>query len=375
MREAGSRIPNGILQENAMYPVVFPILNDLLLDGADIAGGQAPGEPALERMHMALQEYARQGFTTVTEMGATPDSLALLNEMASQQSLAVDVIAVALSKAYTTEQVSELYSPDYHQNLRVGGSKIILDGGSPGRSAFLRIPYHVQLDGEQEYRGYPHIAEQAELNALMLANHSSEIPLYIHALGDAAVDQAITGLQYIQKTTSKSASRPQLIHVQQAGEDQLELLSKLGATLTFQVAHNYYFGDYHQQTIYGPQRTARLNPANSALRHGLSVSIHHDSPVHPINQFTLIWAAVNRLTRSGRTIGPEEKISVLEALQASTVNAAFQFFEEDQKGTIEAGKLADLVILSDNPLTIGAERLNEITVVQTFKRGKTIYPQ
>jgi predicted amidohydrolase YtcJ len=162
-RVAGGQEPNGILQENAMYGVIFPVLNKLLDGGADIQAGAAPGESALRHMDAALQEYMRQGFTTVTEMGATPLPLALLEEMARQQRLPVDVVAMPISKAYEPEQVAALYSAQYRNRLRIGGIKIVLDGGSPGRSAYLREPYHVQLPGEQNYRGYPHIEDQAPL--------------------------------------------------------------------------------------------------------------------------------------------------------------------------------------------------------------------
>ncbi len=101
--------------------------------------------------------------------------------------------------------------------------------------------------------------------------------------------------------------------MQQAREEQLAALAGLGARVSFQVAHNFYFGDFHADQIYGPERTARLNPARSALDHGLSVSIHHDSPVHPVDPWMLIWAAANRTTRSGHVIGPEQRVTVFRA--------------------------------------------------------------
>ncbi len=362
MRWPDSQEPNGILQESAMYPVIFPVMNALL-----------SGEGALQRVEAALAEYTAQGFTTVTEMAATPELMILLGEMARQQRLPVDIIAMLLSNAYQVEVVSDLYSTDYENRLRVGGIKIILDGGSPGRSAFLREPYHRQLPGETNYRGYSQIADQVVLNDLVLENYQAGIPLYIHALGDAAVDQAIVALQQLPRQGTRALRQTQLIHVQQLQEDQLDLLADLNVSLTFQVAHNYYFGDFHSKEIYGPLRTARLNPVRSALDRGLSVSIHHDSPVHPIDQFTLIWAAVNRVTRSGAVIGPGQKITVMEALHASTIGPAYQFFEADQKGSLEAGKLADMIVLSDNPLEIDPMALRDIQVLQTIKQGRTVF--
>ncbi len=110
LREVGSQEPNGMLQETAMFPVVFPILNKLITGGADIAAGLPPTADALRRVEVALSEYAEQGFTTVTEMGATPQALAVLQTMADQQRLNLDVIVMAFSKAYTSSQVEQLYS-------------------------------------------------------------------------------------------------------------------------------------------------------------------------------------------------------------------------------------------------------------------------
>ncbi len=163
------------------------------------------------------------------------------------------------------------------------------------------------------------------------------------------------------------------VHVQQALEAQLDKIADIGATITFQAAHNYYFGDLHEAFIYGPQRTARLNPARSALDRNISVSIHHDSPVHPVNQMLLIWTTVNRVTRSGKVIGPDQRISVMDALKASTINAAYQFLEDDWKGSIEPGKAADFVVLSANPLEVDPLTIKDIQIVETIKDGESVY--
>jgi len=350
LRLPDSREPNGILQESAQGVV------RRLSAGFDVE----PGDDALQRMDSALKEYAAHGFTTVTNMGG---SGGVLREMARQQRLPLDVIAAGSDQTYSAEYVNR---------FRVGGSKMILDGGSPGRSAYLRDPYFKQQPGEQGYRGYPRYGNQEEIDAQVEAYYRAGTPVHIHALGDAAVAQAIAAVQAAEAAVPGDDRRTQLIHVQQAQEDQLDTLSTLDVTLTFQVAHNYYFGDFHHEVIYGPERTARLNPARSALDRGLSVTIHHDAPIHPVDQMMLIWASVNRVTRSGKVIGPEQRISVMEALKASTLNAAYQFFEEDSKGSIEVGKLADFVVLSDNPLKVDPMTLKDIQVIETIKEDTPV---
>ncbi len=371
LRESDGMQPNGILQESAMYPVVLPVLNRLVSGNSDATSGNPPTEDALQRLDDALLEYASRGFTTVTEMAATALSMNLLREASRQQRLTLDVAAAGNSRMFTSEQIAALYSPGYRERLRLAGVKIVLDGGSPGRSAYLLAPYHQQLAGEQDYRGFPQFAA-AELIDLVESSYRAQIPVYIHALGDAAVAQAIEAIEQAHAVPGDDR-RTQLIHVQQALETQLDKIAAIGATITFQAAHNYYFGDLHEAFIYGPERTARLNPARSALDRNISVSIHHDSPVHPVDQMLLIWTTVNRVTRSGKVIGSDQRISVMDALKASTINAAYQFHEEDRKGSIEPGKAADFVVLSANPLEVDPQTIKDIQIVETIKDGASVY--
>ena len=196
---------------------------------------------------------------------------------------------------------------------------------------------------------------------------------FIHALGDAAVEQCINAVGYAEATDPYDDIRTQLIHLQVVGEDQFDKLEKLDVSLTFQIAHNYYFADFHNSTTLGPERTRKLNAMKTAFDRGFSITFHHDSPVHPVDQLMLIWIAVNRESRSGAVYGPEERLSVYQALRAATIEGAWQFHEEDRKGSLEKGKLADMVVLSANPLKIKRENLRNIQVLETIKEGKTVF--
>ncbi len=362
-RLPGSREPNGILEETAHIPVMMRAAGGLL--------GDAVGAGRL--VEQALDLYVRNGYTTVTEMAADESSLTLLRRLAADGRIPVDVVAFLFFATSSAAETAAAHTPAYTDHLRVGGGKINLDGGSPGRTAFLRKPYHVQLPGEEGYRGYSSIADQERMNRIVASYYEAGVPLAIHALGDAALDQCITALREAEARFPGDDRRTQLIHLQQAQEDQLDALEDLDVTLTFQVAHNFYFGDFHREVIYGPERTERLNPARSALDRGLSVTLHHDSPVHPVDPFLLIWTAVERSTRSGRVIGADQRISVQQALEASTIEGARQLFEEDRKGSIEVGKLADLVILDRDPLAIPTAELRNLVVLETIKEGATVY--
>jgi len=359
--QPGSRQPNGLVEEQAWMPVYQRLFN-----------------PSPEKQKMLLEKaaahYASRGFTTVQD-GATfnPQVVRSLKQLGAEQKLPVDVVLypyAPFTKPFSSELEGER---DYKNGIRFGGVKLVLDGGTPGRTAFLRQPYHTQLPGERRYRGYPHQSQQSQIDAEVSRFYGLGIPLNIHALGDAAVDQAIAAVSAAEAEYPGGDRRTNLIHLQLVNDDQFDQLQKLDVTLTFQVNHNYDFGDFHRQVTLGPERAARLNPARTSIDRGFNTTIHHDAPVHAVDQLALISAAVNRTTRSGKLLGAAQKITVMEALKASTINAAHQYFEESSKGSIQVGKLADFVILSANPIRVRAEELADIEVLETIKAGRSVY--
>jgi predicted amidohydrolase YtcJ len=158
-----------------------------------------------------------------------------------------------------------------------------------------------------------------------------------------------------------------------AREDQLDAMGELGVTPSFFVGHVYYWGDRHRDIFLGPERAARISPLASALRRKLRFTVHDDTPVTPANPLLLVWGAVNRQTLAGEVLGAAQRISALEALRAVTIDAAWHNFEERRKGSIEPGKLADLVVLDRNPLQVAPPAIRDITVLETIVGGRTGY--
>jgi len=129
----------------------------------------------------------------------------------------------------------------------------------------------------------------------------------------------------------------------------------------------------HRDVLLGPVRGARISPLKSALTRGIQFSVHLDSPVTPMSPLQAVWSAVNRQTRSGKVLGPEQRITPLEAMRAVTIDAAWQEHDEKIKGSIEAGKMADFTILAENPLKIDPLKIREIPVLETIVGGKSVY--
>jgi predicted amidohydrolase YtcJ len=153
--------------------------------------------------------------------------------------------------------------------------------------------------------------------------------------------------------------------------DQIERMAALGVTPSFFSAHTYYWGDRHAAIFMGPDRAANMSPARWALEAGVRFSSHLDTPVTPMLPLQAVWSQISRESTAGVVIGPEQRIDRTSALRAVTIDAAWQVFMDDKIGSIEPGKRADLVVLSDNPLTAGDVR--SIKVDRTVIDGATVY--
>jgi predicted amidohydrolase YtcJ len=361
-RYAGTNEPNGVLEELACMGIRNMIPPRAFNEHLDI-------------IEKAVELYRSKGYTTVQE-GAifTRESYDVLKSAAEQGRLKIDVVGYPLYPA--VPELMKHYDPaqTYGNNFRIGGAKLLLDGGLPGYTAYLREPYHKKLPGmAQDYRAYPFYEDQGLIDGWVAEFFENDWPHLIHALGDAAIDQFLEAVEKAEKNYPGKDRRPVLIHAIVMPEDQLDRARDLGVVVSFFSAHNHIFSDFHVSDTIGPDRGARINPAASALKRSMKFTIHHDSPVTPVDQLFLIWAAVNRVGESGEVHGPDQCISPLEALKASTIYAAYQYFEEHTKGSLEPGKIADMVILSDNPLTVDPMAIREIEILETIKEGVTVY--
>jgi predicted amidohydrolase YtcJ len=183
----------------------------------------------------------------------------------------------------------------------------------------------------------------------------------------------IDALELASETTPLGDHRSVMIHAQTVREDQLDRMQQLGIIPSYFSAHTFFWGDWHRDSVLGVERASRISPTASTLRRGMPFTVHNDAPIVPPDMIRLLWATVNRITRSGETLGASQRISPLEAIRAVTANAAYQHFEEHTKGSLTPGKQADLVILSENPVTVLPETILEISIVETISRGKTVY--
>lgn len=252
---------------------------------------------------------------------------------------------------------------------QVGAVKLVADGSIQGYTGFLTRPYH--RHEEPDYIAYPTMAQQ-RLDDIVLRLHQRDQQMAIHANGDAAIDAVISAFAKAQAEHPRKDPRAVVIHAQMSRQDQLEQMQALGLTPSFFNSHVYYWGDRHRDVFIGPERAANISPTASAEALGLVYSLHLDYPVVPLDAMTMLWSAVARETSGGQILGAHQRISVEQALRAMTLDAAWQIFREQDLGSIEVGKLADMVVLSDDPSREGAD-IRGIQVLQTYVGGRKLY--
>lgn len=200
----------------------------------------------------------------------------------------------------------------------------------------------------------------------------NNIQIIFHANGDAAIDDAVFAIEKAGITASAD-KRPVIIHSQFQRPDHLPKYAQLGITPSYFTNHVFFWGDVHRRNV-GEKSAAFISPLKTAKAAGIITSNHSDFNVTPLDPFLILWTAVKRETRSGKILGPDERVDVYTALQGLTSGPAYQFFEDKRKGTIREGLLADFVILDKNPLKVRAvDGLREIKVLQTIKEGRTIF--
>ncbi len=361
-REEGTDVPNGVLEEMASFIPLIKFMSTLDSHANEIIA------------KAGLEAYTRFGYTTAQEGRATQENCETWKTLAGRNELPIDVAAYPDIQSQMNYMLEVGDSENYVNHYRVAGVKLSLDGSPQGKTAWLTEPYVVPPQGQSsDYRGYPAIQDDAEVQRLVDSAYAHDWQILVHCNGDAAGDQLIRTIDQAVETYGQGDRRPVMIHAQTARFDQLDKMKELGIMPSFFSMHTFYWGDWHRDQTLGKERAWKISPTATALEKGMLFTEHHDAPVALPSSIMILHTTVNRVSRSGAIIGPEERISPYEALSSITKWAAYQYFEEDTKGTLQPGKLADLVILDRNPLKVDPMEIKDITVLETIKEGKTVY--
>lgn len=360
-RKPGSQEPTGLLMETAWISLHEQLPNP--------GHGQEPGQ-----IKFAQDLYAAAGVTTAQEGATMAAQVDVLQRAADRDELFIDIVSYPfigdLGKVLKVHPVATF--GQYHHRLKLGGCKIIADGSPQGRTAFFTTPYLTGgPDGEKNWRGEPTFSQDV-LNGMFKACYDDGLQVLAHANGDAAIDAVLQAHAQAIAGQPERDRRTVVIHSQFVRKDQLQKYINYRLIPSLYTEHTFFFGEAHVKNR-GFEQASFISPMKSAIELGLSPTNHTDFSVVPIDQMMTVWSAVNRKMRNGEVLGPDERIAPIDAIKAITINAAYQYFEENSKGSIEPGKLADLVILDKNPLKVPPDDIKHIKVVETIKEGRTIY--
>lgn len=355
-RYQNSSEPNGVFEETAAYP-----LQQLAMS--------AYKDP-IGSVKSAMEIYAKNGITTAQDGASSKETIGLMQAADAQGKINLDIISYPIGQNGLLKEIDTLSFGSYTGRIKIGGIKLILDGSPQGKTAYLTEPYYKPPHSESDsYKGYP-LIPQSEVSKWVKEYAELKIPIMAHANGDAAADMLI---EAVEQANMNSDHRTIMIHAQTVREDQLDQMRELKIIPSYFSTHTFYWGDWHRDSVFGEERAMRISPTKSSLDRNMPFTVHNDAPVVPPDMIRLLWSTTNRKTRSGKVLGEEQKISTYAALEAMTINAAYQHFEDDIKGTIEVGKQADLVVLSEDPLSIHPEKLLNLKVVATYSKGTEIF--
>ena len=362
-RRESDQQPNGVMEENAHFMVLLKLLPKL---------GDREIAVLVEK---GAETYARYGYTTAQEGAAMAAWAHVLEKPENRAGLKIDVVFYPTLAMIGDDPImsSPLVSRQYNQHFRIGGVKVVLDGSPQGRTAWLTQPFYKAPDNQKSgYAGYGAFTDE-QLKALITQAYQNNWQVLAHSNGDAASDQLLRTVAAVSQQIPDQDRRTVLIHGQVLRADQVDQIKSLNISTSLFPMHTYYWGDWHRDVVLGPERAQNISPTGWFLQRGMMFTSHHDAPVTFPNSMRVLSATVNRTTRSGAVLGPQHRVEPLVALKAQTIWAAHQYFEENHKGSIEAGKLADLVILSDNPLTIARNKIADIKVLETIKEGESVF--
>lgn len=356
-RVENSKEPNGYLEETAFNPVYELVCKQLALTSEDIVNAQ--------------RVYMQEGILTIQEGSTDEPIVRVCREAADANRLTCDIVAYPCFNFGRGIGRSFKDNADcigkYYNGFKIGGYKLILDGSPQGRSAWMSEPY----EGTTDFYSYGWLSDDDVEKYTDLA-YSERRQILAHCNGDAACEQFLVACEHSAQKYPEANIRPVMIHCQTVRNDQLDRMAKIGMIASIFVDHVYYWGDIHLKN-FGPVRGPHISPVKDAMDRNLVVNFHTDCPVVMPNLFQTVWTAVNRITKDGIILGPDQRVDVWEALKAVTINAAYGYFEEEEKGSLKIGKKAELIIIDKNPLEIDNMDLKDIKVLQCIKNGKTVY--
>lgn len=357
----GTNEPNGMCEGN----IRLDTISKLPFGGIDVL---------MENVKKATRYYNSYGVTTIQDGATLTPDFGLLKEAQRRGVLTTDVISYPYTDWEKRIEGEKTQCGDiaYHNHFRMGGLKNQLDGSFAG-TAYMSRPYADPGKNPPDYRGQVYQTPE-QVRAYMRLCFEKNQQIMVHSLGDAAIDGFLDAYEAVAQETGTDTTkrRDVILHYVFATEEQSKRVMRLGLIPSLLVVRCFLNGA-SDRARYGAELFDNMCPSTHFLGYEKPFNLHIDCPVCDPSPLLAVDAAVNRITRDGYALNPDLRIPVLEALKAVTIYGAYQYFEEDRKGTLDEGKLANLVILEKNPLRVPTTELKDIQVLETIVEGCTVY--
>ncbi|AQW96140.1 metal-dependent hydrolase [Elizabethkingia ursingii] len=361
VRKPGTQEPYGLIMETAYLPIF------------DNLPKPTP-QQEIEWSKAGQMMYAQAGITTAHDGATKIGDIEIMDRVTKAGGNMIDIIAFPfitdLDAILAKFPKSEWGK--YNNRFKIGGVKITIDGSPQGKTAAFTTPYLTGgPGGEKDWKGETTFPEPM-IHQMIKKVYAMDVPLNLHANGDGAIDVFLRAHEEAAKDDLGKERHVTMIHSQFVRKDQLAKYPLYKILPSFYTLHTFYFADAHLVNR-GKSQTMYMSPMKDAIALGLKPTNHTDFVVLPLDQMMVVWSSVNRVSRAGVEIGKDQSITPYQGLQAITINPAIQYQEQSSKGSLEKGKLADIVILDQNPLKVAPEKIKDIKVLQTLKEGKVIY--
>nr|WP_315028787.1 amidohydrolase [uncultured Chryseobacterium sp.] len=361
VRKPGTNEPYGLIMETAYLPIF------------DNLPKPTP-QQEVEWSKAGQMMYAESGITTAHDGATKISDLDVMERVTKAGVNMIDIIAFPFITDLDTI-LSKYPQKDwlkYNNRFKIGGVKVTIDGSPQGKTACFTTPYLTGgPSGETNWKGELTFPE-ADIINMVKRVYGMGVPLNLHANGDGAIDVFLKAHKEAAKDDLTKDRHVTMIHSQFVRKDQLKQYPQYKILPSFYTLHTYYFADAHIRNR-GEAQADYMSPMKDAINLGLKPTNHTDFVVLPLDQMMVLWSSVNRISRDHVNIGPDQRVTPYQGLQAITINPAIQYMEQNSKGTLEKNKLADLVILDKNPVKEKPMDIKNIKVLQTIKEGKVIY--
>jgi len=363
VKDDAGRLTGMVIEQGAILLIMAALLQDSQKDAAQLIEKQ-------------LRRYGEAGYTAVGAAGVFPvfpDAVYTLKQLVEKDNCPVRM--VVMDKATDLESGLSTDPGPGNELFNTAGVKFWYDGSPYTGNMLLDKPF---LNSElmQEGLGLPKdncgysMLPRETFKELVQKYHDQGRQLSVHAQGDRAIRDTVDVFEQVLNASPRDDHRHRIEHCGLFPIDQLERAAGLGLTPSWHINHIYYYGEALRDEIIGPERANIFMPMAIAQKYGLRSSLHNDSPMYPAEPFKLLRTAVTRKTRKNQVIGPDQAISIEDGIRALTINAAWQMFMEDKVGSLEVGKMADLTVLSQNPLKTDPDLLDQIQVTETYRSGR-----